>query len=65
MKTLNNTTGGKAIANALQMLSMLRDGKPVLVPQTSLQAFPYLVDDVTAVVEDGLFAQEKLYRRVG
>lgn len=61
----NNTTGGKAIANALQMMAMLREGKPVLVPQATALAFPYLLDNVNAVVDNGLFADEKLYRRAG
>lgn len=61
----NNTTEGKAVANALQLTAMLREGKPVLVPQAAAHAFPYLLDDKSAVVDTGLFADEKLYRRVG
>jgi uncharacterized protein YecE (DUF72 family) len=61
----NNTTNGKAIANALQLVSMLREGKPVLVPQAASFAFPDLLQDMSAVVEDSLFAGEKIYRRVG
>lgn len=38
----NNTTGGKAVANALQLRSALREGKPVHVPRASLRAFPFL-----------------------
>lgn len=61
----NNTTGGKAIANALQMMSLLREGKPVLVPQATAVAFPSLLESANAVVDNGLFADEKLYRRAG
>ncbi|MBX2991864.1 MAG: DUF72 domain-containing protein [Bacteroidetes bacterium] len=61
----NNTTEGKAIANALQLMSSLRDGKPVLVPQAAAQAFPDLLQTVNGVVDTGLFADEKVYRRAG
>lgn len=61
----NNTTNGKAIANALQLVSMLREGKPVLVPRATSIAFPDLLQDMSVVVEDSLFADEKIYRRVG
>lgn len=46
----NNTTGGKAIANALQLVSSLRDGKHVLIPEPTLRAFPHL-QKVAAVVD--------------
>ncbi|MEK7671717.1 MAG: DUF72 domain-containing protein, partial [Bacteroidota bacterium] len=39
MVIFNNTTNGKAIANALQLVAMLREGKPVLVPQAASIAF--------------------------
>ena len=38
----NNTTGGKAVANALQMLSAIRDGSAVRVPPATATAFPFL-----------------------
>lgn len=38
----NNTTGGHALVNALQLLSALRGGKPVDVPPSTLAAFPQL-----------------------
>jgi len=38
----NNTSGGKAVANALQLLSSLRGTKPVMVPGAALHAFPFL-----------------------
>jgi uncharacterized protein YecE (DUF72 family) len=65
MVIFNNTTGGKAVVNALQMLSILREGKPIAVPQAAVTAFPNLLDNTKAVVEDSLFAGEKLFRRVG
>jgi uncharacterized protein YecE (DUF72 family) len=40
----NNTTGGKAVANALQFAAMLRENKRVLVPDATLEEFPYLQD---------------------
>jgi uncharacterized protein YecE (DUF72 family) len=46
----NNTTGGKAIANALQLVSSIRDGKHVVVPEATLRAFPHL-NDIAAVVD--------------
>jgi uncharacterized protein YecE (DUF72 family) len=61
----NNTTGGKAIANALQLISILREGKPILVPQAISNLFPDLMNDVSVVIEDSLFAGEKIYRKVG
>jgi uncharacterized protein YecE (DUF72 family) len=38
----NNNTGGKSLPIAFQLLSALRDGKPVAVPPRTLRAFPYL-----------------------
>ncbi len=60
----NNTTDGKAIANALQLISIMREGKPVLVPHATSLAFPDLLNDMSVVIEDSLFAGEKIYRRV-
>lgn len=39
---MNNTTGGKAVANAFEMLSSLYDGHSVPIPAATLQAFPQL-----------------------
>lgn len=47
----NNTTGGKAVANALQLVSSLREGKPVLIPEATLRGFPHLQE--IASVADG------------
>ena len=57
----NNTTGGKGIANALQLKSALKEGKPVPIPHQTLLAFPFL----RAIVhlhesETSLFAGESL-----
>jgi uncharacterized protein YecE (DUF72 family) len=36
----NNTTGGKALANALEMDAILHDGRPLALPASTLRAFP-------------------------
>jgi uncharacterized protein YecE (DUF72 family) len=56
----NNTTGGKAIANALQLRAALNESRKVNVPASALEAFPHL-DDVTHHRSDGvsLFADEE------
>jgi hypothetical protein len=38
----NNTTGGKAVANALQCMAMLRSSGMIPAPPPALQAFPWL-----------------------
>ncbi|MDH3251216.1 MAG: DUF72 domain-containing protein, partial [Ignavibacteria bacterium] len=38
----NNTTGGKSIANALQLTAALRGQKRILLPDRALAAFPSL-----------------------
>ena len=38
----NNTTGGKAVANALQLAAALRESRPLLVPASALRTFPQL-----------------------
>lgn len=59
----NNTTGGKAVVNALQLRSALR-GEPVAVPERTLGAFPVLRRSCVALEECvPLFATEE-YRRV-
>lgn len=59
----NNTTGGKAVVNALQLRSALR-GEPVAVPERTLEAFPVLRRSCMALEERvPLFATEE-YRRV-
>ena len=61
----NNTTNGKAVANAFQMISSLVDGKQLQLPEATAAAFPSLLTDINAVVESGLFVQDKLYGKVG
>jgi len=38
----NNNTGGKSLPLAFQILSALREGKPVPIPDRTLRAFPFL-----------------------
>ena len=40
----NNTTGGKAVANALQCVAMVRGSGAIPIPSASLRAFPVLRD---------------------
>lgn len=61
----NNTTDGKAVANAFQMISSLIDGKQLQLPEATATAFPSLLKDLNAVVESGLFVQDKSYGKVG
>lgn len=59
----NNTTAGKAVANALQLQSALKKGKRVAIPPEALRAFPQLRDisaDTTPF--DSLF-RDTSYRR--
>ncbi len=52
----NNTTGGHAVANALQLISALHGGKPLTVPSPALTAFQQLKQIVDpACMEEGLF----------
>jgi len=38
----NNTTGGKSLPLAFQLISALREGKPLEIPPRTLSAFPFL-----------------------
>lgn len=38
----NNTPGGKALANAFQLLGLLQDGGEVMIPEATRRAFPHL-----------------------
>lgn len=61
---LNNTTGGKAVANAFEMLSALHDGVTVPVPSQTLHAFPHLKEVARPASTTGsLF--EGTYRNAG
>jgi uncharacterized protein YecE (DUF72 family) len=59
----NNTTGGKAIANALELISALRNGKRVLAPHAAVRAFPYLSEIASMEDDDSLLAGQG-YRQV-
>lgn len=59
----NNTTHGKAVANAFQILSLLRDGRHVLVSQATLNAFPHL-QDIASVVESSPLLHQDGYKKV-
>jgi uncharacterized protein YecE (DUF72 family) len=56
----NNTTGGKAIANALQFASAVRGGKPLAVPPGALRTFPFL--ETIAVHQAGSLFEDRAYR---
>jgi uncharacterized protein YecE (DUF72 family) len=59
----NNTTGGKAIANALQLAAALRERKRVLVPQASLAAFPQLQEIASLNEAENLLLGSSPYRQ--
>ncbi len=65
MIVFNNTTDGKAIANAFQMISSLIDGKQLTVPEATMLAFPDVMKSLNTAIDDGLFSQRKLYGKVG
>lgn len=57
----NNTTGGHAVTNSLQLLSALHNGKPVAVPPPALAAFPQLRQIAhPSSMEEGLFDDRDL-----
>ena len=61
----NNTTGGKAVPLAFQLLSSLQNGRPVRIPDAALRAFPGLRS--IALAEDAgesLISREPLHRAV-
>ena len=61
----NNTTGGKALANALQLTGALRDDKRMLIPQATAQAFPFLKGSVCEQeVDQTLFTAGELREAV-
>jgi len=61
---MNNTTGGKAVANAFEMLSALHDGRSVPIPATTLQAFPHLTTISRPQTATGSLFEES-YRSAG
>ncbi|HMK38002.1 MAG TPA: DUF72 domain-containing protein [Bacteroidota bacterium] len=58
----NNTTGGKSLPLAFQLMSALREGKPLEIPPRTLSAFPYL-RSVAAPESDGTPLLDDDYRR--
>ena len=61
---MNNTTGGKAVANAFEMLSALHDGHSVPIPAATLHAFPHLASIARPAAATGsLF--ESAFRHAG
>jgi uncharacterized protein YecE (DUF72 family) len=61
----NNTTGGKAIANALQLSGALREDKRLVIPLATARAFPSLEGSVPeAETDQMLFGVEELRRAV-
>jgi uncharacterized protein YecE (DUF72 family) len=62
MVICNNTTGGKSLPVAFQLLSALRDGKPVAVPPRTLKAFPFL-SSIALADTGGLPLLDDDYRR--
>lgn len=59
----NNTTGGKAVANALQVLSAIRHNKPILIPQKTMQAFPQLERIPATIPTDDLLIGGEGFRQ--
>lgn len=63
MVIFNNTTGGKAIANALE-LSASRMGRKILVPPAALGAFPHLRNVAVESETMPLLSRDMAYRKV-
>lgn len=56
----NNTTGGKALANSLQLSSAMREGKPIVIPDATLRSFPFLRSIAAPSTErENLFAEDE------
>lgn len=61
----NNTTGGKSVPLAFQLLSSIRDGKTVNIPTAALRAFPYLRSlSSSDQSEESLLQEESLPRAI-
>ncbi len=61
----NNTTGGKAVANALQLSGALREGKRLVIPLATARAFPFLQGCVPEEeAKQMLFGAEELRKAV-
>lgn len=59
----NNTTGGKAIANAFQLAAAMREGKHVFMPQVTVNAFPQLQEIASVVDGEGSLLGVSEYRQ--
>jgi uncharacterized protein YecE (DUF72 family) len=59
----NNTTGGKAVANALQFSAMLKESKRVLVPAATVEEFPHLQDVSEPIEASRQLLIDTTYRR--
>ncbi len=60
----NNTTQGRAIANAVQLVSALSSENSVVVPGKTLAAFPQLAGVAVPVDEQPILIEADSYRRV-
>ena len=59
----NNTTKGKAVANALCLMSALREGSQITVPAATLREFPYLQEVAEAANSDQMVLGIGRYRQ--
>ena len=59
----NNTTGGKAIANALQLRARLSTSRKTVLPGRSLEVFPFLNEIATPETAAMPLFADKPYRR--
>lgn len=59
----NNTTNGKAIANAFQLVSALSGGKSLPLPGAALAAFPHLQQVACSIDTDHLIPGDEEYRK--
>ena len=59
----NNTTGGKSLPIAFQLLSALRGGKPVPIPAATLALFPHLRSFASLDLEESLLVGGDPLRR--
>jgi uncharacterized protein YecE (DUF72 family) len=61
--SFNNTTGGKAVPNALHLLSHLRGGKQLVLPGASYFSFPHLQEIGSPDSEEHSLFSDDAYRR--
>lgn len=60
----NNTTGGKALASALQLSSVIRGDRHMRIPGNTMNAFPHLADIGYAEFAEETLLAAQGYRRV-